>query len=313
MSNLTIEPLNLDRFEEPFFQNAIRRHVEAYVAHFGARLVAVYVSGSVHRDEAVLGISDLDLFSFIRDPLRPEDGAWREQTRADLERELGPLHGLTLPRTLTDEFVRALPDPPPMGLRIIADAVDGTLRCQDDEPGADAEATETMPAWVRGRVLRARDARPWGLRLRYDATRVYGPEVIAPSLIPPPDLSWARIAFLGPWEIVRYAAGTTRENQTDFVLPGAPALRLRYLAKLAVYGGASLLMARGQFASYRGPDVFDPLSRSEPAWAPFLSETRGLYIHPVADAAARLPSYLAGVTAWMEWVAGELDLGRRRP
>jgi hypothetical protein len=61
-------------------------------------------------------------------------------------------------------------------------------------------------------------------------------------------------------------------------------------------------MAWGEFRSYRGPDGLDPLAQAEPAWAPFLKETRGLYVHPVNDAVERLPTYLERVADWMEWI-----------
>jgi hypothetical protein len=303
-----IEPLNLHHFGEEFFRGAIRRHVEEYVAHFGERLVAIYVSGSVHRNEAVPGVSDLDLFSFIRDSLREEDGEWRERTRQRLDGEPGALAGLTLPRTLTDGFRNALASPLLLRFTIIADPVDGTLRCQrtPNEELAGAGPRDVLPAWVESRILQPDEARPWALRMRYDATLVWGRELTEGIAIPPPDHIWARVSFLSPWEMVRYAAGKARENQTDFDLPDEPRLRLRYLAKLAVYGGASLLMARGAFRSYRGLDVLDPLARAEPAWAPFLEETRGLYMHPVNDAVERLSGYLERVTGWMEWIAAGL-------
>ena len=123
-----IEPLNLDHFDEEFFRHAIHRHVAEYVAHFSDRLVAVYVSGSVHRNEAVPGVSDLDLLSFIRDPLVEADGEWRHQTLQNLDRELGSLHGLTLPRTLTEAFLQGLTAVPAGHFTIARDPIDGTLR-----------------------------------------------------------------------------------------------------------------------------------------------------------------------------------------
>lgn len=51
----------------PYFQQAVAQHVEAYQSFFRERLIAVYVWGSVHRDEAVAEMSDLDLHAFITD------------------------------------------------------------------------------------------------------------------------------------------------------------------------------------------------------------------------------------------------------
>ena len=52
---------------EEFFRGAIRRHVSEYYTVFGHRLVSVYVWGSVHLNEAVPEVSDLDLHPFIKD------------------------------------------------------------------------------------------------------------------------------------------------------------------------------------------------------------------------------------------------------
>jgi hypothetical protein len=88
------EPINLDHFESEFFRRVIRRHVDEYIAHFGERLAAIYVSGSVHRDEAVLGISDLDLHVFITDAWTEADEQWFHRAKAELLREFPTTCGL---------------------------------------------------------------------------------------------------------------------------------------------------------------------------------------------------------------------------
>jgi hypothetical protein len=283
------EPLNLDRIQDDFFRRAIRRHVEEYVAHFGERLVALYVSGSVHRNEAVPGVSDLDLHSFMTDTIREEDHEWWRQAGEAMDREFGVLYGICRPRTITEEILHGLRVPSWKRNTITADPNDGTLRAIPGEEERQA-------------IL----ARAYAILLRYDSTLVWGRDLIEGAPIPPPDLAVAQVRFLSPWELVRFETGRTRGNQTDFDLPEEAPLRLRYLVKLAIYGGASLLMARGEFRSYRGPDVLDPLARAEPGWAPFLEGTRGLYVYPVEDAAARLSVYLARCAEWMDWIGAEL-------
>lgn len=69
-------------------------------------------------------------------------------------------------------------------------------------------------------------------------------------------------------------------------------------------------MARGEFRSFRGADVFPSLAREFPEWTQFLEETSGLYVHPTSAAAARLPAYLSQLVAWMECMGAELGLER---
>src|SRR5829696_7254529 len=88
--NRTEEPINLDHFESEFFRRAIRRNVQEYVAHFGERLVAIYVVGSVHRNEAVPGVSDLDIYAVIADAFSETDQEWwQQEDPGELEREFG--------------------------------------------------------------------------------------------------------------------------------------------------------------------------------------------------------------------------------
>lgn len=49
---------------------AVRRAVDVYREVYGDALRDVYVSGSVHRDEAVFGISDLDTYAWVGERLR---------------------------------------------------------------------------------------------------------------------------------------------------------------------------------------------------------------------------------------------------
>ena len=67
MSHHTTEAIHLDQIESEFFREAVGRCVREIVAHYGRRLVSVYVWGSVARGEAVPCVSDIELSIFIRD------------------------------------------------------------------------------------------------------------------------------------------------------------------------------------------------------------------------------------------------------
>ena len=56
---------NLEHFHEEFFRNAISRHIDEYCAYYSDRLATIYIRGSVHRNEGVVGISDLDILVFL--------------------------------------------------------------------------------------------------------------------------------------------------------------------------------------------------------------------------------------------------------
>jgi hypothetical protein len=287
------EPVNLGHFQDELFRRAIRRHVQEYVAQFGDRLAAIYISGSVHRNEAVPGVSDLDVHPFITDSLRDADHAWWRQAGEAMDREFGQLYGICRPRTATEAWRQRLQVPSATRYPITVDPHDGTFRLQPTNEERQA-------------IL----ARSYGILLRYDATCVWGRDLLQGLAIPPPDRAWAQVALLSPWELVRFAAGITTENRTDFDFPDEPPLKLRYFAKLAIYGGASLLMARGEFRSYRTADVIPPLARGFPEWEGFLEETSGLSIRPDSAATSCLPAYLTQLVAWMDWIGAELGLER---
>jgi predicted nucleotidyltransferase len=248
-------PIGLDSIKETTIRNAARRLVDEYRTHFGDRLVATYVWGSVHRGEAVLGVSDLDLFHFITDRMCPADHEWRLRLRRELDGHELELGGVT----------RAHP-------------VDMLLS----------------------------DRSPALFRLRYDATLIWGRDLTEGLDIPMPDRGWARMHFQSPWDLTRYAAGLEPENKTDFQLPDDPSLRLRKLARLGVLGGASLLMARGKFRSYRGIDVLPLLEDFFPQWKSFLRETEALDIRPIAPSAQQVADYLSKLVVWMDWVGAQL-------
>jgi hypothetical protein len=264
------EPFNLDLIRDDFFRSAIRRRVSAYHAHFGERLSAVYVSGSVHRHEAVPGISDLDMLYFTRDSFRETDEPWIQEIREKLERETPGLGGDTRPRSVSEALLRGR------------------------EPEGD-------DARIR--------ARAWEIRLRYDATRVWGQDLLEGVVVPPPDRPWARLAFRSVCDLTRHAAGLERENRTDFSLPADPYLRLRKLARLGVLGGTWLLAGLGEFCSFCGDEVLPPLLQRFPQWSALLIETERLYIRPSDATPAPVSAYLTELLPWMEWIGAELARG----
>lgn len=263
----TEEPINLDRFENEFFQAAIRRLVLEYRAHFGDRLAAIYVRGSVHRGEAILGVSDLDLFYFITDAFSEADEQWLRQLRNALNREC--LGGATRPRPVQQELLQGL------------------------QPEADEDA-------------RTR-SRAWRFYIHYDTTRVWGADLLAGLPEPIPDPAWAQLSFQSPWDLTRHAAGLEAVNRTDFVLPDDLPLRLRKLARLAILGGAHLLMVLGEFRSFRGTDVIPPLERRSAEWRTFLEETRALYLQPRETSPEEVATYLSKLVAWMAWIKPQLE------
>lgn len=253
------EPVNLGAFSEPYFQDAVGRHVAVYRAHFGERLLALYVWGSVHRNEAVRGFSDLDLHAFLAGTGKETDAAWYRQARTELDSEFPGLGGLSRP--LPASVLR--PDAP--------------------------------------------SARAFGFRLRYDATRVWGRELVSDAIVPQPDRAFARGSFESARDLARFAAGLDDQNKTDFDLPQAPLPRLRKLARLAVLGGGCLLMARGQFHSFKGTDTLLRLMGALPDWQPFLTQTERLYVLPTAASPEQVGDYATVLASWMDWVNRRLN------
>jgi len=83
----------------PEFTSAISTAVTIYQGGYGANFVAVYVSGSVHRDEALLGVLDLDMCSWIR-KTPPPDAAPHPERLARERLAAWALDGLKAARTL---------------------------------------------------------------------------------------------------------------------------------------------------------------------------------------------------------------------
>lgn len=60
-----INPASADKIVEPW-DGVVERVVAACRAHLGTRLCAIHARGSVTRGEAVVGLSDIDMFALVR-------------------------------------------------------------------------------------------------------------------------------------------------------------------------------------------------------------------------------------------------------
>lgn len=210
----------------------------------------MYVTGSVHRGEAVRGASDVDLITFTTDGRTEDDLAWR--------------------RRLIQRW--------------------------------EAQGRYETPGFNPPRAVDDLDRKPaFRWTLRYDATLVYGRDLIAGEDIPLPCFG-----FETEWHLTRHAAGLEPENTTDFTLPQPLDRRLRKLARLAVLVGACVLMHRGRFRSFRGRDVLPVLEGEFRGWTQFLHRTDELYIHLTQPDQAHVDDYLKQLLEWMVWAADQI-------
>jgi hypothetical protein len=267
----------------PEFEPAVREALAIYREVCGDTLAAAYVQGSVHRDEAVLGMSDLDMSAYVGVPLPP---AARERfyqvTEARLARWAPLPRGVGYPGA-PDWLRGAWLD------RSEQERASAVLRwCQAREAGArpDAEAQERVQyVWH-------------AFAFRHDATRMHGQDLLAGHPPLAPDALLARLLVRSPLEIVRLASQGLQDRERP--LPKTPAARLRKLGRLAVLLGAGVLMARGRFRSLRGADVLPALERATPHWAAFLQETARCYVRVQPDAPPHEP-YLRALADFAEW------------
>ena len=262
--------VNLSRFSEKFFREVIRYRVYEYWTYFQNRLVAIYIGGSVHRNEAVPGVSDLDLYPFIVDEFSDADRRWLNQAEQRIESKYPSANGLCPPRP-------------------VSNMLDG-LQSETDEI-----------AYIRSQA--------WVHRLRYDSTLVFGRDLIDGLRMPDMNREQAYDYFQCVWDLVRYTAGLESENRTDFRLPKIPSHRLRKLARLAVLGGAYLLIGYGESYSFKGADILPSLRLRFLQWCAFLNETEALYIAPDPSATdSNISAYLSQLISWVDWVGEQLSM-----
>ncbi|MAG36702.1 MAG: hypothetical protein CL878_10750 [Dehalococcoidia bacterium] len=248
-------------------QPALREAVAIYREICGDSLIAFYARGSAHRGEAVFGLSDLDDVAYVTQLLSDEA---LERLYALSDARLEPW-GLTGKRGL------------------------GRPRTLDWQTWGRPDASDEESLRYKGATF----------SLSYDATRVYGQDVLLGYSIPVPDAAFAREYLrTGPLETIRLATGGKRHR--EFPLPEEPEARLRKLGRLAVLSGAMVLIARSQFRSLRGPHVLPVLETAEPRWTGFLQDTARCYIEVQPDAPDYDP-YLGTLAQFAEWCWQEVS------
>ncbi len=263
--------INLDKFQDAFFAGVVARCVEECINHYQERLVAIYVSGSVQRQEAVRGVSDIDLYIFVENPNESDRDWVKDQINDQLEAEFPDLAWWKISHPID-----------------ISRAPHNTI------------ATDTEKQQMANRSL--------AYDLLCDSTLVFGEDVTKGLTLPPPDRSLARWGIaLDPLILACYAAGLEPTNRSDFDLPNDPSLKLRKLARLAVIGGAYLMMSQGKYKSGKGADIFPFLIATQPEWADFLKHTQSIYITPISTTATEVREYAIKLVSWLEWVQEQVD------
>lgn len=277
------------------FRPMVREALALYQDLYGPTLVSVYVMGSVARDEAIPGRSDLDMGAFVSTPL-PRDArqAFEDAERRRLARFAHAGDGVGRPRVLGESLAAGQSGLSPREL--VRDALRYVL-----EPQASGPSGGICQARARYVTL--------AFALRYEVEGVYGPapaSLLACRPQPEPDALFARFFLHTPLETVRLAAQGSWHP--EFSLPASPEGRLRKLGRLAVLLCAGLLMARAEFRSLRGRDVLPGAEQVVPGWSPFLHDTARLY-HRVQPGAPDESQYLPTLVAFAAWVEQEVTAG----
>lgn len=173
---------------------AIARYVAQYQAHYADRLIAVYVFGSVHRGEANACASDLDLILVTTDGFGQQDqewelARWQEQERVQKADGISSLSvGLTRASSL-EQVLRGLqPGAEQQAVETRA------VRLSVDQAALSAEEDAALRS---GRFARA---------LCYDATLVFGRDLVQGTLSPMMDAAWAALYFQAPATLIARTA-----------------------------------------------------------------------------------------------------------
>jgi len=183
-------------------------------AHYAGRLVSVYVHGSVHRGEAVPGISDLDMCVFITDGYSPQDADWRRQINERLDEELRPSSAGWMPHSIKVDALLPNEDPSEHDENRIRNALHEIMR-------------GTRPNKEGSILLRKRGG---AYLLRYDATVVWGRDLTRDIVCSHTRRTLGAGCVSVPVDVVRHAAGLevaritafTNENVTEWPLPDDP-------------------------------------------------------------------------------------------
>ena len=215
-------------------------------------MLAIYVFGSVHRGEALAPRSDVDLLTVISDDITVDDEGWLTEANARVAVDFPREDGATW-------MCRAHPY-----RRIFALTPD---------PGGMSAERIRMNAWL--------------VRMQYDATLLWGRRLHDEWPRPITDAAWARAAWQSPWKVVRFAASgelpagdaDARTAIKEWPLPGQPMARLRALARLAVLGGAYLLIAQGAEPTFKGSQDCRRSPRATRIGQTFFAKPPGIISH----------------------------------
>jgi hypothetical protein len=255
------------------FREAIEHHLAVNLSHYGERLAAVYVYGSVYRCEALIGTSDLDLMIVTTDGFSPEDQDWelqrwkiqKQENSAPYAIETGPNRANSVARVM--EMLN-----PHFGPNVTT-----CILYHDSQfiYGQDLRSGFSIPEMNRG----------WAIPC------IEGP------------LSWARAAANSSSNISPAADGANA-----WLLP-EPSRQIRKLARHCVMAGACLLMVRGRFQSFRSADVLAVLSELYPSWSDFYHEIGACPVSIPSNYPLDGEAYNRQALAWVEWVAEQVYSG----
>jgi len=93
------------------FQMIVAEVIKRCDNYFQNRLSAIYITGSIHTNEAIIGESDLDGWIFIADDLSSRDKAWIKVTEMDIDSTYEIIDGVhinvkTVQELHDDKFIR---------------------------------------------------------------------------------------------------------------------------------------------------------------------------------------------------------------
>ena len=93
------------------FQVIVDEAIEKCKKKFENRLSAIYMTGSIHVNEAIIGESDLDCWAFITDDLSDDDRAWLNETENEMNNAFEIIDGVhinvkSIEELRNDKFAR---------------------------------------------------------------------------------------------------------------------------------------------------------------------------------------------------------------
>jgi predicted nucleotidyltransferase len=255
------------------YRPAVQDALDACRARFGERLRAVYLSGSVAFGEAWLGTSDVDFFVFLSDDPTDADAAWRQEVE----------------KRLAEHY---------------------------------PQAAKEFHLTLRSVGFMKDEAQGWKFILRYNAVRLHGKDLLEEFescglAIPIPDaeaagtrLGFARKGLEGlkngrlPDELFgkTFPTDVSQWRDDDYLIT-------RKLARYFVLvEGAYVLMADGEFRSFRQEDVLEPLERSYPQWTALFRTVRQITADPF-EAGISPRAFAEQAASFTEWAHARAKSG----